>query len=301
MSSMASAHPTPISAPGALAAANEKFWTTSADTVFNEPWVQAFNTKMRAFLEKNLDWLGIVDDRTSAAEVAEKKMLDYACGDGFLTRVYHPFFTKCIGIDIAAGMVKKFNETAAQLGLAPEKMYAVKGDLSTSAPELLKEEGVTAPDLSGDEFFNFDFAGVALALHHMEDPQTTIVKMADRLKSGGVILVIDLLKSEGLQESKTGEENGGHQHHPHQCDHHHGHSHGHGHDPLDIATATGHPGPAGHTISPDHASFSPEVVRNMFARAGLTDIEMIFSDWKLELLFVTDPNAKVFVARGRKP
>lgn len=286
-----------------------------------------FQAKMRAFLEKNIDWLGIVNDRTSATEGAEKKMLDYACGDGFLTRVsrigvtciiliyimprtqnrkyaakltipqvYHPFFTKCIGIDIAAGMVKKYNEAAIELGLASEKMYAVKGDFSASVLELPKAEDVASTDLSRDEFFNFDFVGVALALHHMEDPETAIVKMVERLKSGGVFLAIDLLNSEGVSESKDEEGNGGNHHHHHQGGHSHGHGHGHSHG----TTATGRSGPAGHTISHDHPAFSIELVKDMFDRAGLTDVDIIYSDWKLELPFVTDPGAKLLVARGRK-
>ncbi|PGH31940.1 hypothetical protein GX50_05268 [[Emmonsia] crescens] len=296
---MTSAHPAPsntVNAPGTLAAANEEFWSNSAETIFNEPWVLDFQAKMRAFLEKNIDWLGIVNDRTSATEGAEKKMLDYACGDGFLTRVYHPFFTKCIGIDIAAGMVKKYNEAAIELGLASEKMYAVKGDFSASVLELPKAEDVASTDLSRDEFFNFDFVGVALALHHMEDPETAIVKMVERLKSGGVFLAIDLLNSEGVSESKDEEGNGGNHHHHHQGGHSHGHGHGHSHG----TTATGRSGPAGHTISHDHPAFSIELVKDMFDRAGLTDVDIIYSDWKLELPFVTDPGAKLLVARGRK-
>ncbi|OAX82696.1 hypothetical protein ACJ72_02945 [Emergomyces africanus] len=190
-------------------------------------------------------------------------------------------------------MVKKYNEAAVQLGLAPGKMYAVKGDLSASPLESSTAEDVSSKDLSNDD----------LALHHMEDPASTIVKLVDRLKSGGVFLAIDLLKSEELLESKAGEGKGGNHHHnhhhPHQGDHGHGHGARDGH--MDIATATGHPGPAGHTISHDHPSFSPELMKSMFARAGLTDVDIILSDWKLELPFVTNPNAKVLVVRGTKP
>ncbi|KLJ11786.1 hypothetical protein EMPG_13074 [Blastomyces silverae] len=312
---MASAHQTPSdapSAPGALAAANEEFWNNSAGTVFKEPWVLGFHANLRTFLEKNMDWLGIANDRTPTTE---RKMLDYACGDGFLTKlqetaakltipkVYHPFFTKCVGIDLAAGMVKQYNDAAIELHLSPEKMYAVKGDLSApvSAQEPSKPEDATAADLSGDEFFNFDFAGVALALHHMENPEAAIVKMAERLKSGGVILAIDLLQS----EAKDGEGNSGnhHHHHHHHQNHHgdHSHGHGHGHGHTDAANATNSTRAAGHTISHEHPSFSLELAKGMFARAGLVDVDVILSDWKLELPFVTDPDTKLFFAKGRKP
>ncbi|KAL2364894.1 hypothetical protein RJZ56_002156 [Blastomyces dermatitidis] len=312
---MASAHRTPSDAPSGLdtlAAVNEEFWNNSAETVFKESWVLEFQANLCTFLEKNMDWLGIANDRTPAAE---RKMLDYACGNGFLTKlqetaakltipkVYHPFFTKCVGIDLAAGMVKQYNDAAAELGLSPEKMYAVKGDLSSpvSAQEPPKREDATATDLSRDEFFNFDFAGVALALHHMQNPKAAIVKMADRLKSGGVILAIDLLQS----EAKDGEGKGSNHHHhdDHHHNHHSGHSHGHGHGHghTDAANAPHARGPAGHTISHEHPTFSLELIKAMFTRAGLVDVDVILSDWKLQLPFVTDPNQKLFFARGRKP
>ncbi|PGH06478.1 hypothetical protein GX51_02302 [Blastomyces parvus] len=306
---MASAHQTPSnapSAPGELAAANEEFWDKSAETVFKEPWVLKFHAELTAFLEKNLDWLGIATDRAPAAE---RKMLDYACGDGFLTKpqattakltipkVYHPFFTKCVGMDLAAGMVKQYNDAATKLRLSPEKMYAVKGDLSSPVPaqEPSTPEDVPATDISGAEFFNFDFAGVALALHHMENPGAAIVKMVERLKSGGVLLAIDLLQSEA--------KDGGwhHNHHHHHGGHSHGHGHGHGHGHTDEATAPYTPGAAMHTISHEHPTFSLEMAKKMFVNAGLVDVDVIVSDWKLDLPFVTDPDAKVFFAKGRKP
>ncbi|OJD20556.1 hypothetical protein ACJ73_08110 [Blastomyces percursus] len=309
---MPPAHQTPSdvpSGPGALAAANEEFWNNSAPTVFKETWVIEFQVKLRTFLEKNMDWLGIANDHTP---LAERKMLDYACGDGFLTKlrktaakltipkVYRQFFTKCVGIDLAAGMVKQYNDAATELGLSQEKMYAVKGDLSSpvSAQEPPKPEDTVAADLSRDEFFNFDFAGVALALHHMENPEAVIVKMTERLKSGGVILAIDLLQS----EAKDGEGKGGNHHH-HQHNHHGGHSHGHGHahGHTDVASAAHAHGPAGHTISHEHPTFSLELAKDMFTCAGLVDVDVILSDWKLELPFVTDPDQKLFFVKGRKP
>ncbi|EGC49016.1 conserved hypothetical protein [Histoplasma capsulatum var. duboisii H88] len=285
--------------PGTLAAANEKFFSNSAKYIFKEPWVLDFHAKLRAYLEKNIDWLDIANDHAQSTKVAERKMLDYACGDGFLTKIYQPFFTKYVGIDIAPGMVKKYNETALHLGLSQEKMYAVKGDLSSgSTQEFSKPEDVPTADLSREEFFNFDFAGVALALHHMENPEAAIVNLVKRLKNDGVLLAIDLLQPDEPSEPKCGERKGCNHYHHHRC---HDDSHGHSHDHTDAATTSSSPRSGGDTISHDHPTFSLERMKSMFARAGLIDVDIILSDWKLELPIVKDPNTKLLFARGRKP
>ncbi|EEH21324.1 hypothetical protein PABG_03555 [Paracoccidioides brasiliensis Pb03] len=313
MSSSSPAIPTTVAASGMSAAASEEFWSNSVDIVFNIQWAKDLQNKIHEFLKNNIEWLGIAHDggsgpaASSGGEAGGKKMLDFACGNGFLTRVYHPFFIKCVGVDIASGMIKKYNEAAIELGLGPEKMYGVRGDIFAPTPTKAGDVVATAvvgTDLSREEFFNFDFVGIALALHHMEDPESTIVKLVERLKSGGTFLAIDRVEPEpGLEsEGKEGCGFKGHHHQHHHYQHHHhqedGPHKGCGH--KHCAAAADHLSQAAHIISHKHNKFSRQQVKDMFGRAGLTDVDILVTDWTVELPNVPNGVNKLFFARGRK-
>lgn len=47
--------------------------------------------------------------------------------------------------------------------------------------------------LSASEFFNFDAAGVGLGFHHFEDTTLAATRLAERLKSGGTLFILDFL------------------------------------------------------------------------------------------------------------
>lgn len=85
------------------------------------------------------------------------------------------------GIDVSAGMVELFNENAAQLGLEPQKMRAVQGDLL--------EPNDTAMD--NDEFRDFDLIVMCMALHHVPDPLAMLRGLVRLLKPGGRVVIID--------------------------------------------------------------------------------------------------------------
>lgn len=73
--------------------------------------------------------------------------------------------------------------------------------------------------LAGPEFHDFDFAGVGLGFHHFDDPSLASRRLAERLRPGGVLFIMDFLPH-GSHEPAHG-----HNHH-----HGDGHGHGHGHD-----------------------------------------------------------------------
>lgn len=81
-------------------------------------------------------------------------------------------------------MINQYNKFASDSGIPPEKMFAQQGDLMADAvPE----------SVSGPEFFDFDFVGVGMALHHFADPGLAMKRFAARMKKGGVCLIIDIL------------------------------------------------------------------------------------------------------------
>lgn len=103
--------------------------------------------------------------------------------------------TKVIGLDISDKMVEEYNNKAERTGYS-DKMSAQTGDI-------LAESAST--ELSGPEFFNFDVLLVSMALHHFDDPGRTLKCLGERLKKGGVCVIVDIVP----------EADGSHQHFGH--------------------------------------------------------------------------------------
>jgi SAM-dependent methyltransferase len=47
--------------------------------------------------------------------------------------------------------------------------------------------------LAAPEFSNFDIAAVGLGFHHFDDPALAARRLAERLKTGGVLMILDFL------------------------------------------------------------------------------------------------------------
>ncbi|KAL1956364.1 hypothetical protein VTO42DRAFT_7347 [Malbranchea cinnamomea] len=163
-----------------LAQTNQEYWNSAADTTFELDWVKDLQNQVANHMQAHLAWAGINPDEKSNEG---KKMLDYACGEGFLSRVLFPYFSKCIGMDIAEKMASLYNKSARDQGIPEDRMYAIQGDLTSSE---------ASDALNDNEFFDFDLIIVSMALHHFEDPQYAINKFVERLKPGtGILVVID--------------------------------------------------------------------------------------------------------------
>ncbi|KAF6844290.1 methyltransferase C1347.09 [Colletotrichum musicola] len=70
-------------------------------------------------------------------------------------------------------------------------MRAYQGDLTAPSD----------PDpaaFSGAEFRDFDVAGVGLGFHHFDDPELSAKRLVERLRPGGVLIVLDFLPHEKL-------------------------------------------------------------------------------------------------------
>lgn len=120
-------------------------------------------------------------------------------------------------------MVDAYNKSAKDLGLSPQQMSAIRGDLSSDA-------------LDEQDLFNFNVAGMSLALHHVESPEDMIVKLTQRLAPGGTLLIIDWVTHVNPQV---------------------GGSHSH---------------PAAHTVT--RHGFSEKEMAEMYTAAGLSDFDI---------------------------
>lgn len=78
-------------------------------------------------------------------------------------------------------MVKLYNESAAQLGLEPQKMRATQGDLMEPS----------GPAIYAADFRGFDLAVMCMALHHVPDPLAMLRGLVRMLRPGGKVVIID--------------------------------------------------------------------------------------------------------------
>ncbi|CAH0019742.1 unnamed protein product [Clonostachys rhizophaga] len=238
---------------------NEEHFDKVASNIFSEPWVRELTNQVSNELQEQVAW---IKGRSSSLNTAdqETKMLDYACGDGMVSRALAKYISKSRGIDISSGMVAQYNARAASEGYSQDKMHAVHGDLIT-ADTAASDHIINTP-----EYNDFDLAVISLALHHVENPQQMVSKLADRLADGGVLLIIDW-----VSPSESG------------C------------QPLlpppdsDVQ----------HTVS--RMGFEEKEVRGYFEQAGLSSIGWRWCSEKSKLPEELGGQAQLFMARAERP
>ena len=183
-------------------------------------------------------------------------------------------------------MVSEYNTSALNQGIAESEMHAVVGNLiDASAPP--------SPEFEKQEWYGFDIAAVGMGWHHFSDPSFAAKRLGERLKSGGVLLIIDFLPHEGFGHS--------HNHGDRKGDgHEHDHGHSHGNEKKDRSGDSKMESAAAHTVT--HLGFSEEDIKKMFEGAGVGE------DFKFVVLgkgVVFESEGKsmrrtAFMARGRK-
>lgn len=93
--------------------------------------------------------------------------------------------TEFIGIDFSENMVKAYNARfATQDGVDQLNARAVVGDLL---------EVTSSEALSEQEFFDFDLVAVGMGFHHFESLDIAAKRLVERLKPGGVLVIIDFI------------------------------------------------------------------------------------------------------------
>lgn len=147
--------------------------------MFQQDWAIKITEQTKDLITSHIDWLSLRQTSTAGPPV---KMLDYACGNGAVSRSLLPYVARIRGVDVSDGMAEFFNELAREDNLAIERVSATQGDIMTVEP---------SHTLSEPEFFNFDFILLSMALHHMADPKAVVAKLVERLRGGGVLAIVD--------------------------------------------------------------------------------------------------------------
>jgi len=134
-----------------------------------------------------VDWVDDEEDeKKEGAQEKSVRLLDYACGTGVVSRALAPYTTQCVGIDLSENMAATYNARAENQGLTASEMHAYQGNLCD--PMDPNPAALAAP-----EFSNFDIAAVGLGFHHFDDPSLAARRLAERLKTGGVLMILDFL------------------------------------------------------------------------------------------------------------
>lgn len=153
--------------------------------------------KVTAFILLNISWIGIdfLDPAATFESVSKGeanvsgksvRVLDYACGPGTITNALAGYASEFVGFDISPNMANEYNQrfaTGPESQLVTAKAYQAN---------LIDPEG-TPQSVSGPEFFNFDLAAVGLGFHHFDNLQLSTNRLVERLKPGGVLLIVDFL------------------------------------------------------------------------------------------------------------
>lgn len=112
------------------------------------------------------------------------RVLDYACGPGTITNILAGRATQYVGIDLSPNMVKEYNERFSGQG-EDEKLNAYAYNANLLDPSEIPES------LSKPEFQNFDLVAVGFGFHHFQNLPLVTQRLVDRLKPGGVLMILD--------------------------------------------------------------------------------------------------------------
>ena len=113
----------------------------------------------------------------------EHRVLDVACGPGFLTMVFAQRCAEAIGFDATTVFLSHAREEAARRGL--QNIQFRKGDA-----EHLPFTNAT-----------FDVVACRAAFHHMPHPERILAEMKRVVKPAGTLLILDMITSEDPEKA----------------------------------------------------------------------------------------------------
>lgn len=148
--------------------------------------------KAAAFVLANIASIGVnfldpssaFESQNSLAAQPSVRVLDYACGPGTVTNILAGRATEFIGLDISQNMVAEYNSRfSAQTDGEQLNAHAYHANLFDPAgvPESLNDP----------KFSDFDLVTVGFGFHHFENLPMVTQRLVDRVKPGGVLMILD--------------------------------------------------------------------------------------------------------------
>lgn len=141
------------------------------------------------------------------------------------------------------------------------------------------------PALLTDAMYDFDLVVISMALHHIEHPSKGVQRLVERLRIGGVLLVVDWATTTGQGQQSPGAK-------------------GHHHDaPPPIGGENGDDlgdfkHQSAHTVA--HNSFSREQMEDMFMKVGCKDIDFVLATERSVVPMAAGEEMQLLFARGIK-
>ncbi|OAG37912.1 hypothetical protein AYO21_07884 [Fonsecaea monophora] len=265
----------------AFTEANRAHWNNFASRYTSEEWQRDLLNKVTAFIHQHVDWIGVdfidpsatFETQSPSSPKRQVRVLDYACGPGTITHALGARATEYVGIDLSENMVKaynmRFNPDSTNTGNTSSSVDGSFGlddrldeNLTAHAVvgNLLDPKDPRPSHLASPKFFDFDLVAVGLGYHHFQDIQLATKRLVERLRPGGVFLILDFVTHAMEESSDATKER------------------------------------VMHTVA--HAGFSEEELRSYFEAAGLTDFGIVRMDG--EVLIRGEVKRRPFLARGRK-
>ncbi len=127
---------------------------------------------------------GVNDPKMHRATVAatavgpSDRVVDFACGPGFLTMTFAEVVREVVGVDTTDTFLAHARAEAQRRGL--RNISFVRGD-------------VEQPDLPDDAF---NLASCRAAFHHFPNPARVVAQMKRVVRPGGRLVILDMLSSE---------------------------------------------------------------------------------------------------------
>ena len=113
------------------------------------------------------------------------RVLDVACGPAFLTMAFAEACGSAVGLDATEALLELARREAERRGLA--NLSFVSGE----AEQIDFDDG------------SFDIVSCRAAFHHFAGPEAVLHEMVRVARSGGALLIVDMLASEDAAKAET--------------------------------------------------------------------------------------------------
>ncbi|KIW17224.1 hypothetical protein PV08_04415 [Exophiala spinifera] len=194
-----------------------------ATSYTSQEWQRELVNKVTAFVQSNISFIGVdfldpsstfekpspsSSSSPSTTQPRSVRVLDYACGPGTMTAILAGRASEFVGVDLSENMVQAYNSRFADT-TDPESdapttttsqederinAHAVVGNLLTTTTTTTTTGGEdSAAALAGPQFYDFDLAVVGLGFHHFADIRLATRRLVERLKPGGVFMIVDFV------------------------------------------------------------------------------------------------------------